>query len=175
MTADAAGPAADALRLAALLEAASAQEWTGAEDVMALRRLLSDAAFQLRRRVPAAREVDAEAIQQLLDAFHVQHRRGEPPTLAKFLALALAGLPEQEQCSFCKEWYPKPVSLHHSQEECDANQKAPPEAAVAEALIPEAVCYVSDHYGHRKPDAMEMNMLFAWLAVVVARQRERLK
>lgn len=23
-----------------------------------------------------------------------------------------------EQCSFCKEWFPKPVSLHHSQDEC---------------------------------------------------------
>jgi hypothetical protein len=28
---------------------------------------------------------------------------------------------EQEQCSYCKEWYPKPVSLYHTDEECDLN------------------------------------------------------
>lgn len=27
----------------------------------------------------------------------------------------------QEQCFYCKEWYPKPVSLHHSEEECLEN------------------------------------------------------
>lgn len=25
---------------------------------------------------------------------------------------------EQEQCSYCKRWYPKPVSYHHSEDEC---------------------------------------------------------
>lgn len=29
--------------------------------------------------------------------------------------------PEQEQCSYCREWYPKPVNLHHSNDECDLN------------------------------------------------------
>lgn len=29
--------------------------------------------------------------------------------------------PEIEQCSYCREWYSKPVSLHHSDEECDLN------------------------------------------------------
>lgn len=26
-----------------------------------------------------------------------------------------------EQCAFCKEWYPKPIELHHSDDECDLN------------------------------------------------------
>lgn len=28
---------------------------------------------------------------------------------------------EEEQCGYCKEWYPKPVSLYHTDEECDLN------------------------------------------------------
>ena len=31
---------------------------------------------------------------------------------------------KQEQCVYCKEWYPKPVSYHHSTEECRANEAA---------------------------------------------------
>jgi len=27
-------------------------------------------------------------------------------------------LEDQEQCSYCKEWYLKPVSYHHTTEEC---------------------------------------------------------
>ena len=30
-------------------------------------------------------------------------------------------LEDQEQCSYCKEWYLKPVSYHHTDEECDLN------------------------------------------------------
>jgi hypothetical protein len=26
-----------------------------------------------------------------------------------------------ERCSYCKEWYAKPVSYHHTDEECDLN------------------------------------------------------
>ena len=25
---------------------------------------------------------------------------------------------EQEQCFYCKQWYPKPVSYHHSEDDC---------------------------------------------------------
>jgi hypothetical protein len=28
---------------------------------------------------------------------------------------------EQEQCAYCQHWYARPVSLHHTTEECDAN------------------------------------------------------
>jgi hypothetical protein len=28
---------------------------------------------------------------------------------------------DYEQYSYCKEWYPTPVSLHHSTDECDLN------------------------------------------------------
>lgn len=28
---------------------------------------------------------------------------------------------DQEQCAYCKEWYPKPVSYHHTDDECDLN------------------------------------------------------
>lgn len=31
-------------------------------------------------------------------------------------------LSEQEQCSYCRQYYPKPVSLHHTTEECSKNQ-----------------------------------------------------
>lgn len=29
---------------------------------------------------------------------------------------------EEQQCHYCKEWYPKPVSLHHAEDECLTNQ-----------------------------------------------------
>jgi len=32
---------------------------------------------------------------------------------------------EQEQCSYCNQWYPKPVSLHHSEAECSDNVDKP--------------------------------------------------
>lgn len=41
--------------------------------------------------------------------------------LAPAPAVASATEATQEQCSYCKEWYPKPVSLHHDTAECDAN------------------------------------------------------
>lgn len=28
---------------------------------------------------------------------------------------------EIEQCSICEEWYPKPVELYHTADECDLN------------------------------------------------------
>lgn len=27
----------------------------------------------------------------------------------------------QEQCAYCKHWYPAPVSYHHTQQECEEN------------------------------------------------------
>lgn len=26
---------------------------------------------------------------------------------------------DEQQCSYCGQWFPNPVDLHHSQEECD--------------------------------------------------------
>lgn len=33
---------------------------------------------------------------------------------------SLATPQEQEQCYYCGKWYPKPVSYHHTEQECDA-------------------------------------------------------
>jgi len=30
---------------------------------------------------------------------------------------------EEQQCHYCKQWYPTPVGHYHSEEECLANQK----------------------------------------------------
>lgn len=29
---------------------------------------------------------------------------------------------EEQQCFYCKHWYPAPVNLHHAEDECLANQ-----------------------------------------------------
>lgn len=47
------------------------------------------------------------------------------------LGLRAAG---EEQCAYCKQWFPKPVGLHHTQKECAT---APPASA------PEAVCNIA--------------------------------
>lgn len=31
---------------------------------------------------------------------------------------------EEQQCHYCKHWYPMPVGHYHSEEECLANQAA---------------------------------------------------
>jgi hypothetical protein len=31
---------------------------------------------------------------------------------------------EQEQCAYCKQWYPYPVYLHHTKAECDRNYRS---------------------------------------------------
>jgi hypothetical protein len=31
---------------------------------------------------------------------------------------------QEQQCHYCKHWYPTPVSLHHTEDECLANQAA---------------------------------------------------
>lgn len=33
---------------------------------------------------------------------------------------------DQERCTYCGEMFPKPVSLHHDEQECIANKKWPP-------------------------------------------------
>lgn len=30
---------------------------------------------------------------------------------------------EEQQCYYCKQWYPAPVSLYHAEDECLENQK----------------------------------------------------
>lgn len=31
---------------------------------------------------------------------------------------------DEQQCHYCKQWYPAPVSLHHAEDEYLANQVA---------------------------------------------------
>jgi len=31
---------------------------------------------------------------------------------------------EEQQCHYCKQWYPAPVSLHHAEDECLQNQRS---------------------------------------------------
>lgn len=30
---------------------------------------------------------------------------------------------EEQQCHYCKHWFPSPVSLHHDEKECLDNQQ----------------------------------------------------
>jgi hypothetical protein len=31
---------------------------------------------------------------------------------------------DEQQCYYCKQWFPAPVSLHHAEDVCLANQQA---------------------------------------------------
>lgn len=31
---------------------------------------------------------------------------------------------EEQQCSFCEEWYPTPVAYYHTEQECTENQRS---------------------------------------------------
>ena len=60
-----------------------------------------------------------------------------PEEWAEVIASLRAGpdRAEGEECHYCGVWYPKPVSYHHSTEECHANEAAS-RAATAEPAAP---------------------------------------
>lgn len=66
---------------------------------------------------------------------------GAPKLAAKILAaFATSEIAQQEQCSYCGESYPKPISYHHSTEECHENEArnklaAPKRDSAMEATI----------------------------------------
>lgn len=55
-------------------------------------------------------------------------RDGNALNIAKAIRSLKNREPDQEQCSHCKEFYPHPVGLHHTEEECRKNRLSMPNA-----------------------------------------------